>query len=306
VEQQSLSLARQVTSATSGLSNLERSRHSISTVAAEVASRNLQAIQGEYTLKQWKDLRLTIGADQDPAIHALNLDLTEKPEPHEDLASINMDDALQSALVGRPEVAANGYGCRTTKPASVLRKVNFPQPLTHWLLSSTGLGGNQYDLNTGALVSHGGFGSSFSQLYQFGFPGYGASLTLNLPIRNRGAQANLGSSLVSRSRDLYSDRQTKEQVTRQVTDAVEQLEEAKKTLEAGKISYDLAQKTLAAEQRKYELGAETNFFVLDAQSRLAQANLDLLQTQINYQVARAAVDHATGSLLAHITSRSSI
>ncbi|HEV2620140.1 MAG TPA: TolC family protein, partial [Acidobacteriaceae bacterium] len=162
---------------------------------------------------------------------------------------------------------------------------------------STGLGGNQYDLNTGALLSRGGFGSSFGQLYQFGYPGYGASLTLSLPIRNRGAKANLGSALVSRDRDLYSDRQTREQVTRQVTDAVQQLEEAKKTLEAGQVSYDLAQKTLTAEQRKYELGAETNFFVLDAQSRLAQANLDLLQTQINYQVARAAVDHAMGSLL---------
>jgi len=301
VEQQSLSLAE---------ASYQRDKRALELGAlppldiyrsqAEVASRNLQAIQGEYTLKQVEeDLRLTIGADQDPAIHALNLDLTEKPEPHEDLASINMDDALQSALVGRPEVAANGYALQNDETSIRLAKSQLlPSLSLTGFYQSTGLGGNQYDLNTGALVSHGGFGSSFSQLYQFGFPGYGASLTLNLPIRNRGAQANLGSSLVSRSRDLYSDRQTKEQVTRQVTDAVEQLEEAKKTLEAGKISYDLAQKTLAAEQRKYELGAETNFFVLDAQSRLAQANLDLLQTQINYQVARAAVDHATGSLLA--------
>jgi outer membrane protein TolC len=54
---------------------------------------------------------------------------------------------------------------------------------------------------------------------------------------------------------------------------------------------------LTAEQRKYELGAQTNFFVLDAQARLADAELQLLQTQINYQVARATFDHATGSLL---------
>jgi outer membrane protein TolC len=82
-----------------------------------------------------------------------------------------------------------------------------------------------------------------------------------------------------------------------VSNAVRQLEEAKGTLGAGKLSYDLAQKSLAAEQRKYELGAETNFFVLDAQSKVAQAGLDLLQIQVNYQVARAAVEHATGSLL---------
>jgi outer membrane protein TolC len=68
-------------------------------------------------------------------------------------------------------------------------------------------------------------------------------------------------------------------------------------LSAGQASFDLAQKTLASEQRKFELGAETNFFVLDAQTRVAQAELILLQTQINYRVALAAVGHSTGDLL---------
>jgi len=68
-------------------------------------------------------------------------------------------------------------------------------------------------------------------------------------------------------------------------------------LKAGTASYNLAQKSLAADQRKYELGAETNFFVLDSQTKLAQSELDLLQTQINYQIARATLDRAIGSLL---------
>jgi outer membrane protein TolC len=60
---------------------------------------------------------------------------------------------------------------------------------------------------------------------------------------------------------------------------------------------DLAQKDLAAEQRKYELGSEPINFLLAAQTNVAQAELNLLQGQVSYQVARAAVDHATGSLL---------
>jgi len=44
-------------------------------------------------------------------------------------------------------------------------------------------------------------------------------------------------------------------------------------LAAGTTSFELAQKSLASEQRKFELGAETNFFVLDAQTKLAQAEL---------------------------------
>jgi outer membrane protein TolC len=266
---------------------------------SEVAARRLQEIQGEYSLKQTEDdLRLTIGANQDPAIHALALNLTEKPEPAGELESIDAEKALQGALAGRPEVEATGDALANDETSIRLAHNGLlPNLSLGGFYQSTGLGGNEYNLNTGALVSQGGFGSSFGQLTGFGFPGYGMSLTLNLPIRNRGAEANLGSALVSRSRDLYAARLTREEITLQVNNAVRQLEEAKMTLEAGKLSYDLAQKSLAAEQRKYELGAETNFFVLDAQSRLAQANLDLLQTQVNYQIALAAVQHATGSLL---------
>jgi outer membrane protein TolC len=102
---------------------------------------------------------------------------------------------------------------------------------------------------------------------------------------------------VSRTHDLYTGGQVREQITREVHDAIHQLDEATQALTAGTTSFDLAQKSLASEQRKFELGAETNFFVLDAQTRLAQAELILLQTQVNYRIALAAVGHSTGDLL---------
>lgn len=109
------------------------------------------------------------------------------------------------------------------------------------------------------LTSRGGLGSSFSQLFGFGYPGYGGQLTLNLPLKNRGAQAELGTALVARHRDGYSAQQAQEQITLEVSSAVHHLEEAKLTLSAGKTAQDLAQKALAAEQRKYELGSQTIF-----------------------------------------------
>jgi outer membrane protein TolC len=107
----------------------------------------------------------------------------------------------------------------------------------------------------------------------------------------------LGNALVSRTHDLYSGGQIREQITREVRDAVHQLDEAKLALAAGTTSFELAQESLTSEQRKFELGAETNFFVLDAQTKLAQAELILLQTQVNYRIALAAVGHSTGDLL---------
>jgi outer membrane protein len=266
---------------------------------SEVAARRLQAIQSEYVLKRAQEaFRFTIGVDQDPTLAALELDLVEKPEPEGEIENVDPVEVLKKALSARPEIsAANDAIANDETSVRLAHNALKPDLSLTGFYQSNGVGGNQYNLNTGQLISPGGLGTSFSQLFGFGFPGYGGTLTLNLPIRNRGAKANLGTALVARRHDLYTSQLTREEIVQQVKDAVHLLEEAKLTLAAGKTSLELAQKSLAADQRKYELGAETNFFVLDSQTKLAQSELDLLQTQISYQVARATVDHATGSLL---------
>jgi outer membrane protein len=266
---------------------------------SEVAARRLQAIQSEYVLKQAQEaFRFTIGVDQDPALAALELDLVEKPEPEGEIENVDPVEVLRKALIARPEIAAANEALANDETGIRLAHNALKPDLSlTGFYQTNGIGGNQYDLNTGKLISQGGLGASISQMFEFGFPGYGGTLTLNLPIRNRAAKANLGTALVARRHDLYNSQVTKEEIVRQVKDAVHLLEEAKLTLAAGTESLELARKSLQADQRKYELGAETNFFVLDSQTKLAQSELNLLQTQISYQIARATVDRATGSLL---------
>jgi outer membrane protein TolC len=74
--------------------------------------------------------------------------------------------------------------------------------------------------------------------------------------------------------------------------------QARGALDVQQKSLKLAQASYDRDKRSLELGAETNFFVLDAQIGLAQAELVLLQTQVNYQIALAAVGHSTANLLA--------
>jgi outer membrane protein len=266
---------------------------------SEVAARKVGAIQAGYALIQSEEaLRLAIGADRDPQFSTLGFDLTEDPRISGDLATIDADTALAQALSARPEIeVAKDSLANDADSIRLAHNEMEPNLSLQGFYLSNGLGGNEYNLTTGQLIAPGGFGSSMSQLFSFGFPGYGGQLQLTLPLRNRGAKSTLGNALVSRTHDLYGEGQTREQITREVHDAVHQLEEAKEALAAGTASFDLAQKTLTSEQRKYELGAETNFFVLDAQTRLAAAELTLLQTQINYRIALAAVGHSTGDLL---------
>jgi len=268
---------------------------------SQVAARRVQAIQAEYSLKQAEDaFRRVIGADLDPYIRALDLDLTEPLEPRGELLTLDIQQAYQQALERRPELEALRQQLANDETSVRLAHNQLlPNLSLSAFYSTTGLGGNEYNLTTTppSLVSTGGFGQSLTQMRTFDFPSYGFTVQLQLPIRNRSAQADLGEAMVSRRRDLYRQRQETQQLWQEVKNAVHQLEAAKLSIAAAKVSRDLAQKTLEAEQRKYELGASQIFFVLDAQNQLAQAELSVVQAEIGYQLAVAGVEHATGTLL---------
>ncbi len=262
---------------------------------SQVATRRVGVIQAEYSLKQAEDqFRRGVGADLDPAIRVLDLDLTDRPEPTGELPSTDIATALTRALANRPELDRVHEQLASDELSVRLAHNNLKPDLElSGFYAGNGVAGNSpVSGNTGVY-------NSLSQVFHFTYPAYGASLSLTLPIKNHSGEANLADALVSRTRDQYQERQTKQSITLEVTRAVHALEEAKLTMEAAKVAVDLARDTLRADERKYELGAEAVFFVLDAQTQLAQAELNLIQAQINFQVAVAQVDHATGDLLEH-------
>jgi outer membrane protein len=266
---------------------------------AAVAALRVQIIQAQFAAQQAEEaLRLTIGANQDPSTHALPLNLTEKPDKGADAAAPDAQAELAKAMSNRPELQAGAAALDADRDSIRLAHNQLlPSLSLNGFYQTSGLGGNQYNLTTLQLISQGGFASSFGQLFGFGYPGYGGTLTLQLPLKNHTGQAALGSALVTQSHDQYNLRQTKEQIVNDVTLAMETVAQARMALDAAETSYDLAQKSLAADQRKYELGTETLFIVLDSQTRLATAEQALLSAQIQVQIAQATLNHATGEIL---------
>src|SRR6185312_12751876 len=236
-----------------------------------------------YQLKQAEDLlRTSLGVMVDPYLRALDLELTELPANDEVLMNIDQSTALQEALQNRPEVEAQRQALANDDTSIRLAHNNLLPDLRV---------GAQYSGNGLAGSPTGGFGDSLNQAFGFGYPSYGVTLSLNLPIRNRAAQADLGNALVSRRRNLYSERQLREQSTQEVADAVHALEQAKLSLSASQEALNLSRKNLNAEQRKHELGSETVFFVLEAQTEVAEAESSLLEAQVAYEISVAAVQN---------------
>jgi outer membrane protein len=262
---------------------------------SQVASRRVGVIQAEYAVKQAEDqFRQSIAADIDPATRVLDLDLTDRPEPVGELLNIDIPTALARAFANRPELEAANQQLAIDELSVRLAHNNLKPDLE---VSGFYLGNGLNGYQPG--VASTGIGTSLSQSFRFVFPAYGATLSLALPIKNHSAEANLADALVSRRHDQYQERETSQSITLDVTSAVHALEAAKLGMEAAKVAVDLAKETLHADERKYELGTEQIFFVLDAQTQLAQAELNLIQSQVSFQVAVTQVDHATGDLLEH-------
>lgn len=265
---------------------------------SKVAQRRIAVVQAEYSLKRAQEsLRQAIGADLDARIGALDLELADSAEAKGDLAPVDLKDALALAEKNRPDLevqrqqlAINDVNVRVA--ANNLR----PEVDLSATYASNGVGGIVFDRN-GNVISSGGFADSLSQVGGFGFPTYGINLQLRLPVRNNAAAADLGTAMVAKKRALYQMRGLEQNAETEVKNAVHDLEQAEILLTASKESLDVATKSLAAEERKYQLGAQTVFFVLDAQDTLSQAEQALLQAQIAYQKALTELDRATGQLL---------
>jgi outer membrane protein TolC len=269
---------------------------------SQVASRRVGVIQAEYALKQVEDqFRQIVGADLDPSARVLDLELMDQPDPLGDLPNTDIATALARALANRPEFEAARQQLAGDELSIRLAHNSLKPDLElSGFYTGNGVAGNQFNTATPPqLVTTTGLGDGLSQTFHFTYPAYGASLTLSLPVKNHTAEANLADAVVSRRRDQYQERRTNQSISLEVTNAVHALEEAKLTMEAAKVAVNLAKENLHADERKYELGAEPVFFVLDAQTQLAQAELNLIQSQVSFQIAVAQLDHSTGDLLEH-------
>ena len=92
-------------------------------------------------------------------------------------------------------------------------------------------------------------------------------------------------------------RNTEQSIRLDVLNAVNQLESSKARVKLSRTSLDFARKQLEAEQKKYDLGVTTIFFLLDAQNVLAEAESDLVTQASGYRRNLTNLLELTGSLL---------
>ncbi len=152
-------------------------------------------------------------------------------------------------------------------------------------------------------VTPGGLNDSLYQIGANRFPTYAVGLNFSLPIRNRSAQADSARALLDERQMETTYRQTQNTIFVAVRNALIALQQDRvQVIAAGKARV-LAQETLDAEQKKYQLGASTPFLVIQAQRDLTTAQGTELRARINLVEAQVNYEQAVGRTLDanHIT-----
>ena len=262
---------------------------------ATFANAQISVTQAGYRLSQFEDAaRRQVGADLDPEIAKLALDLVE-PIDVPQAAPFDKAATVLAALKRRPDLRTLGLALATDdlqiRQVSETLRPDLSLGLNY---ASSGIGGT---FRNGGVVIPGGFGDALSQLFGFSFPTYGASLTLRLPLRDRRTSADLADTLVNKKLDVYRVKSQEQNIRLQVLNGIDQVENSKASVQLARVALDLAQKRVDADQKRYELGTTTIFFVLASQNDLAVAAGQLVREQVNYRRNLLQLYQSTGQLL---------
>jgi outer membrane protein TolC len=260
-----------------------------------VSETNLQ--QQEVVLKNAL-CRNGISAAGLENIHIVPLDRIEVPATDE---ARPLADLTKEALEKRSEIEQARINIESNEMNLVGIKNSLKPTLQAFAeLTNNGLTGELTPFGStlpGVAYLAGGYDNLLAQIARRNFPNYSAGFSLNIPLRNRAAQSDYATSTLELRQNQLTLRKNINQVTVDVQNAVLGLQQARVRYDAASKSRQLQQETLAADQRRYSLGAATVFQVIQDQRDLATSESSETQAMANYTHARITFDQAVGRTL---------
>ena len=294
VQRQSLELAEE------SLRN-NRTRVEVGTMAPidiveaenEVARNREAVIRAEADLERAEDQLRTLVFDPDtPDFWSLNLEPSDSPVLQ--AREIDVDEAVRYALVNRTDLDTLDKDLEVTDTnIRYHRNQQLPYVNLQVDYGLTGLGGERL-IRTGGFPGtvvgreQKSFGSTLGDVFANEYPNWTVGVTVSYPLGKSAADASLERSRLERSRSEASRRSLELRIATQVRDAARNVRTNLQRVEATQASRELAERRLEAEQRKFEVGLSTSFFVFQAQRDLATARNNELQAILDY--IRSLVD----------------
>jgi outer membrane protein TolC len=220
-------------------------------------------------------------------------------QPTEEISTlaktVDLDSEVKKAMANRTDLASARLQLEKTDLELAYRrnqtKYSLDLDATYILAGVTGDAAATFD---GDNVE--GIADSLKFIPELEFPTWRATVTLGIPIGNRSAEAQYGSSRLRREQATIAY-QNFEQLTQvEVGVAVRRVQTDQKRIDAAEKNRILQEKKVEAEQKKFENGMSTSFQVLEFQKDLAEARSAEHRAKADYRISLSNLDRVTGVL----------
>ena len=241
-----------------------------------------------------------------PIIPTDRVSLAETPEEH-----MSVDDLVREADANRPDVEQAMLNLKIDElTLKGVKNGLLPVLDLQAFYGATALGGAVSPNCPVAIGEFGGnpsecttefhttgYGTVFSDLFNSTAPNKGVEVTMNIPIRNRAAQATQARSQIEYRKAQMSLQQLYTQIRMNVISQQYALTNDRAAVTSAISNRDYNQQSLDAEVKKLHLGASTTANVLVQQKGLAAADAQLIAARARYAVDRAAFEETLASTL---------
>ena len=314
---QSVDVAQQSVTLASQLVKDNQTRVEVGTMApidvvqaqsqAATQQQNLVAAQGAMRTAELALKRLIVAGTQD-ANWGVRLDPTDRPDFRPE--AIDIEAAVRRALSERTDLT---IAKKNIEANDVTLKYLVDQMRPQVDLSTTyglvGLGGSQYTYDTSQVggtvnkiptgITPGGYGDAIDSLFRSQYPRWTVAVNISYPLGVSSQEASVARARVQQNQVVAQTRQIELQVATDVTNAAINVQSGIERVQAAQAARELAQKTLEAEQSKFEVGMSTNYNVILTQRDLATAQSNELQSILNYRKALVELERVQQTTLSN-------
>jgi outer membrane protein TolC len=143
----------------------------------------------------------------------------------------------------------------------------------------------------------GALGHTFTNIFEGDYPNFSYGLTLNLPIRNRTAQADAARALLEQRQLQMKLQDAKNQTIWNVSKALSAVEQARGQLASAQKLVKLARQVLEMRRQRHALPSADVEDAITAQHNLSAAQARVIEARVTYAKALIQYEVATGTLL---------
>jgi outer membrane protein TolC len=269
---------------------------------AEAATRrqNLAAAEAAAQTAEIALKRFLVNGTDDPLWRQTlrPVDLPSLQPPPADV-----EGAVRRALTERTDIINARRGLDTSD-INIRYFKNLSLPAVDFTASygAAGLGGpelirsgSSIDSQLTGQVIPGGYVDALSILRQRDYPNWNFSVAMSYPLFGNQAEAQHARARLQRNQSMTRIRALEVQIAAEVANAALTVQSNLKRVEAATAARELALKRLEAEQSKFDVGMTTNFFVVQAQRDLRDAQnvelralADYRKSLVNFERAQQA------------------